>query len=132
MQSFAIEHVEPQKLGGATEIENLALACQGCNNHKYVRTEAPDPISGAPVRLFHPRRDLWRDHFVWNSDFTEILGRTPCGRATVEALCLNRPGLVALRRVLFAAGEHPPAEPMGPSQATKSLSARSRSGKRNR
>ncbi len=110
MQPFSVEHVEPQKLGGPTILDNLALACQGCNNHKYVRTEAPDPIDLKLVRLFHPRRDLWSDHFVWSNDFTEVLGRTPCGRATVEALRLNRPGLVQLRRVLFAAGEHPPAE----------------------
>ena len=132
MQTFAIEHVEPQNLDGPTELENLALSCQECNNHKYVRTEAPDPVSGELVRLFHPRRDLWRDHFVWNNDFTEILGQTPCGRATVKALWLNRPGLVQLRRVLFAAGEHPPAEPAGATQPSKSANAPSRSGKRNR
>jgi hypothetical protein len=37
--------------------------------------------------------------------------RGTCGRATVEALRLNREGLVNLRRILYAAGEHPPAEP---------------------
>jgi hypothetical protein len=36
-----------------------------------------------------------------------IIGRTATGRATVEALHLNRPELVNLRRVLRAAGEHP-------------------------
>jgi hypothetical protein len=35
---------------------------------------------------------------------------TPIGRAPVEALHLNRPGLVNLRRILHAAGEHPPPE----------------------
>lgn len=37
-----------------------------------------------------------------------MLGRTPIGRATVEALHLNRPELVNLRRLLRDVGEHPP------------------------
>lgn len=56
------------------------------------------------------RRGRRRDHFVWSSDFVRILGYTPTGRATVEALRLNREGLINLRRILYAAGEHPPAE----------------------
>ena len=68
-------------------------------------------MTGDPVLLFHPRNQRWRDHFAWTADCTAILGLTPTGRATVEALHLNREGLVNLRRVLYAAGEHPPAEP---------------------
>ena len=33
VQSFSIEHIEPRSKGGKTTSENLALACQGCNNH---------------------------------------------------------------------------------------------------
>lgn len=47
---------------------------------------------------------------VWSSEFTRILGVTPTGRATVEALLLNREGVVNLRRALYALGEHPPFE----------------------
>src|SRR2546422_6048903 len=43
-------------------------------------------------------------------DFTEIIVLTPVGRATVAALHLNRSGLVNMRRILYAAGEHPPIE----------------------
>ena len=110
MQAFAVEHIDPRSRAGATVADNLAYACQGCNNHKYTRTTAPDPATGTEVGLFHPRRDRWRDHFVWNDDCSEVLGVTPTGRATVAALRLNRPGVVNLRRVLFAAGLHPPAE----------------------
>ena len=46
--------------------------------------------------------------FTWSADYTMILGLTPTGRATVEALQLNRPEVVNLRRLLFAHGEHPP------------------------
>jgi len=91
-------------------LDNLALACQGCNNHKYTKTEGYDPVTGDMVPLYHPRRQRWRDHFAWNEDFTLIIGLTPTGRATVETLWLNREGLVNLRRILYALGEHPPVE----------------------
>jgi len=107
MQAFSVEHIDPRSQEGANTIDNLALACQGCNNHKYTKTYANDPITGQQVPLFHPRRHSWQDHFAWNEDFTLIVGVTPTGRATVAALQLNRPGLVNLRRILHAAGEHP-------------------------
>jgi hypothetical protein len=109
MQPFSAEHVEPRSGHGETNLENLAWACQGCNNHKYNKSSAYDPITGAMVPLFHPRRQLWADHFAWSENGTLILGLSPVGRATVEALQLNRMGLVNLRRVLFAIHEHPPA-----------------------
>lgn len=86
----------------------LALACQGCNNFKYDKTDAPDPATGEMVPLYHPRQSRWGEHFAWSGDFTLIVGLTPTGRATVEALLLNRPGVVNLRRLLYQHGEHPP------------------------
>ena len=62
------------------------------------------------VRLYNPRRQRWRDHFAWSSDFSVIIGLTATGRATVEALRLNREELVNLRRMLYTMGEHPPEE----------------------
>jgi hypothetical protein len=112
-ESFSIEHIVSLRAGGEDKVENLALACQGCNNHKYIKTEGLDPITGSAVPLFHPRFQRWRDHFIWSHDFTLILGLTPTGRATVEALRLNRDGLINLRRVLFQVGEHPPGEEDG-------------------
>ena len=110
-QPFSVEHIIARSQGGPTDVDNLALACQGCNNHKYIRTEGRDPVSGASAPLYHPRRQRWHEHFAWNDDFTLIIGLTPVGRATVETLRLNREGLVNLRRVLVAMGEHPPEEP---------------------
>jgi hypothetical protein len=63
------------------------------------------------VALFHPRTHQWWDHFAWSADFTRIEGKTSLGRATIEVLRLNRPGVVNLRRVLAAGGLHPPSEP---------------------
>lgn len=109
MQSFSVEHIVPRSRGGKTTLDNLALACQGCNNHKYIKTEGQDPVTGEFVSLYHPRQQRWRDHFAWNEEFTLIIGLTTTGRATVETLRLNREGLVNLRRTLYAMAEHPPA-----------------------
>jgi DNA-binding CsgD family transcriptional regulator len=45
-QSFSVEHIKPQSQGGKTTLDNLALACQGCNGHKYTKTEGYDPTAG--------------------------------------------------------------------------------------
>jgi hypothetical protein len=107
-QSFSVEHIVPGSKGGTTTGDNLVLACQGCNNHKYIKVEALDLVTGQNVPLFHPRHERWEDHFAWNGDCTMVIGLTPIGRATVEALQLNREGLVNLRRAVYAIGEHPP------------------------
>ncbi len=109
-QSFSVEHVWPRDKGGPTTLANLALACQGCNNHKHIKIEARDPINKELVPLFHPRRQRWNDHFAWDDSCTLVIGLTPTGRATVEALHLNREGLINLRRVLTAIGHHPPPQ----------------------
>jgi hypothetical protein len=108
--SFSIEHILPQTIEEEIDLENLALACQGCNNHKYDKTQGLDPVTGEFARLFHPRRQSWRDHFAWNFDFTLIVGLTPIGRATAETLHLNRQNVVNLRMFLYEVGKHPPAE----------------------
>ncbi|MBL7989557.1 MAG: HNH endonuclease [Chlorobi bacterium] len=105
---FSVEHIIPSSKGGASDLSNLAFACQGCNNRKYNHTEGIDPVSGSIVPFFHPRFDTWQTHFSWSSDFVEIIGLTPTGRATVEKLQLNRTAIVNLRRLLVGAGEHPP------------------------
>jgi hypothetical protein len=106
---FSIEHIVPRALGGTDELENLALACQGCNNRKYTALEATDPVTGAKVALYNPRGDDWASHFAWSADASLVIGLTPTGRATIARLELNRVGVVNLRRALSLAGVHPPA-----------------------
>jgi 5-methylcytosine-specific restriction endonuclease McrA len=105
--TFSLDHIIPRSQGGTTTLDNLALACQGCNSHKYNKTRASDPFSKQQVEIFHPRNQRWQDHFAWDEQFERILGLTATGRATVEALQLNRPELLNLRKLLYAAGEHP-------------------------
>lgn len=107
-ESFTVEHIHPRQAGGATVLENLAWSCFGCNGHKHAKTQGIDPETSMPSPLFHPRQQIWIDHFGWDRDFSQIIGKTPCGRATVAALHLNRTGITNLRRLLTSAGLHPP------------------------
>lgn len=110
MQTFSIEHIIPRVKGGETVLENLAFACPGCNSFKHVKTEQRDAVSGKMTPLYHPRQHNWVDHFAWSENHLQIIGLTAVGRVTVTALKLNRPGLVNLRRALYAISEHPPKE----------------------
>ena len=110
LQAFSIEHIRPLNKGGATTLDNLALSCQGCNGHKHTKTENRDPVTGQIVLLFHPRRQVWSEHFTWNDDSSLMIGLTPTGRVTIEALKLNRSSVVNLRKALFRLGLHPPGE----------------------
>jgi hypothetical protein len=103
-----LEHILPKSSGGQSVEENLWLSCRLCNEAKGILTEAVDSENGALVPLFNPRKQDWRDHFVWSNDGTIIIGRTPTGRATVDALSLNGELRVRARTIWVEAGWHPP------------------------
>lgn len=105
--AFSVEHLIPKSLGGSDEPENLALSCQECNNRKYTSVDALDPLTRERVPLYDPRRDSWAEHFAWSTDYTEVVGLTPTGRATIERLQLNRRSLRNLRSALHDIGTHP-------------------------
>jgi HNH endonuclease len=107
---FEDDHIIPKSKSGTSTLDNLARVCDGCNNAKASKTEGIDPVSNRSVPLFHPRKDKWAEHFMWSNDSLIITGISPAGRATVETLQLNRTPLVNLRRALFLAGVHPPAD----------------------
>lgn len=107
VHSFSIDHIVPISRGGATAPDNLAFACPGCNGHKHTKTAARDPVTLLTVGLFDPRRQEWADHFAWNDDYSLIIGLSAVGRATVEALDLNRATLVNLRQALHELRLHP-------------------------
>lgn len=65
-QSFSVEHILPKSKKGSDDLDNLALACQGCNSFKSDKTEAIDDLSGRKVMLYNPRKDVWSRHFAWS------------------------------------------------------------------
>jgi hypothetical protein len=50
------------------------------------------------VRLFHPRRDKWTEHFAM--DGALIVGKTPIGRVTVSLLRMNDARRLRVRALL--------------------------------
>lgn len=97
--TFELDHVVPRSSGGATDFDNLCLACGTCNGAKHARTRARDPKSRRLVGLFNPRRQRWDRHFSWFADFSLIKGKTATGRATVLALDMNNERIVKLRQL---------------------------------
>jgi hypothetical protein len=75
---------------------------------KGARRTATDSESGAVQPLFHPREQRWADHFRW--DGKQAVGITAIGRATIAALAMNRPIILAIRQEKATRGRHPPAE----------------------
>lgn len=71
-----IEHLFPKAKGGATEEDNLWLACRQCNLSKGIKTNGFDALTFERVRLFNPRKQIWAEHFKFSEDKTEIIGRT--------------------------------------------------------
>lgn len=107
---MVVEHIVPLVAGGTSAGDNLCLSCYRCNEFKGARQEATDPDDGQVVALFHPRTQRWSDHFAWNDDGVTIIGRTPCGRATIALLHLNNDWIVQARRIWMRVGLQPPLE----------------------
>jgi 5-methylcytosine-specific restriction endonuclease McrA len=75
--TFHIEHIIPLCQRGRSDLENLALACPGCNLHKASRVTANDPVTREEVRLFHPIRQHWAEHFRFHG--CQVEGLTEVG-----------------------------------------------------
>ena len=111
MARLEIEHIVPVSQGGTSDEENLWLSCPLCNKAKGDQTDWTDPTTGRSVRLFHPRRDRWHEHFAWSSDGLRIVGMTAIGRATVARLHLDSDAdAIVVRSYWVQAGWHPPTD----------------------
>jgi hypothetical protein len=104
--TFHIDHVIPVVAGGSTTAGNLALACVSCSLYKGARQDIEDPETSKTVTIFNPRQQTWQEHFSWRG--VEVVGLTAVGRATVNALKLNREIIQAIRVEEKFFGRHPP------------------------
>jgi hypothetical protein len=107
-QPMMVDHIHPQAQGGETAFENLCFACRRCNEFKGSAVRAQDPLTGETVPLFHPRQQLWADHFQWDESGTRLLGLTAVGRATIIALNMNNATILYARQRWVSVGWHPP------------------------
>lgn len=104
--TFHIDHVIPVVAGGTTTEDNLALACVSCSLRKAARQTSEDPETGKIVPIFHPRQQVWKEHFCWND--VRVIGLTATARATINVLAMNRAIILAIRAEEKIFGRHPP------------------------
>lgn len=106
--TFHVEHIVPRSTGGTDDVTNLAWACPSCNLHKSDRVSVGWSGSSDIVALFNPRLNEWAEHFDW--DDYSLIGKTVCGKATIEALCLNTQRRQKIRQAEQLFGLFPPEE----------------------
>lgn len=99
--SHEIDHIIAEKHSGLTEAENLALSCTLCNQHKGSDIASMHPETGEIVRLYHPRRDRWADHFLLNNG--EFIALSAIALVTIRLLQLNRIDRIEERQLLIEA-----------------------------
>jgi hypothetical protein len=102
---YQSDHVISRKHGGRTELSNLAHTCPICNNAKGSDLAMILDDEEKLIRLFHPRKDNWFDHFEVLEG--EILHKTEIGGATIKLLKLNDIDRILERVDLIAAGLFP-------------------------
>jgi len=91
------DHIIPISKGGTSIAENICWACHKCNQYKAAKFLVPDPATGESIPIYHPNLKNWRDHFAFSENGAKIIGLTPTGRATVQALKMNRSEMMSLR-----------------------------------
>jgi hypothetical protein len=101
---FHLEHIVPKKHGGSDRPSNLAWSCHSCNLGKG--SNLAGRVRGEIVALFNPRTQSWKRHFRWSGP--RLIGKTKCGRATVQVLNINNDDRVELRAILIVTGAFPP------------------------
>ena len=97
-----IDHILAEQHRGQARLNNLALACARCNRNKGPNIAGFDKHTREIVRLYHPRRDRWADHFRWRGP--RLIGLTAVGRVTIHVLAINHLDAVKVRRVLISEG----------------------------
>jgi hypothetical protein len=99
---FHIEHVQAKQHIQDDSPDNLALACPDCNRHKGPNLTTLNPNTREIVLLFHPRRDIWSDHFLVDGNF--IRGISQIGIATEKLLAFNSDERVEMRSEIDSTG----------------------------
>lgn len=99
---FHFEHIIALQHGGQTNEANLAYACSCCNWKKGPNLATILAATGLLVRLFHPRKDNWFDHFELQNGM--IYAKTDIGDGTIKLLELNQPDTIIERAAMEKLG----------------------------
>lgn len=102
---YQSDHIISRKHGGKTVLENLAHTCPICNNGKGSDLSTILEDENKLIRLFHPRKDKWFEHFKVEDGL--ILSKTDVGEATIKLLKLNDINRILERLDLIEAGLFP-------------------------
>ena len=73
-----------------------------CIRDRYKGSDIASFDDNEVVALYHPRRQLWAEHFQLQE--AEIIPLTAHGQVTIRLLQLNRSERIAERQLLIAAG----------------------------
>lgn len=102
---YQSDHIISRKHGGKTILENLAHTCPICNNYKGSDLSTVLGDENKLIRLFHPRKDNWFDHFRVGDGL--IIAKNDIGEATAKLLKLNEVNRILERLDLIEAGLFP-------------------------
>lgn len=102
-----VDHIISEKHGGQTEAANLAYACAFCNRSKGSDIGSIVQHTGAFLRFFNPRTDLWAEHFAL--DGVTIVALSGMGEVTARILDFNNSERLFERQTLQAIGRYPSA-----------------------
>ena len=100
---FQVDHIISKKHGGATQLDNLAFSCPDCNRHKGSDLATILDNSDELIRFYHPRLDLWNEHFEIHST-GYIADKSKIGKATIKIFDFNHPDRIIERRLLIELG----------------------------
>ena len=102
--SHEVDHIVAEKHHDETVLDNLCLSCLDCNRHKGSDMTSIDLQTAEVVLLFHPRRDIWNEHF--RLDSAQIIPLTAKGRVTISLLHMNSDDQLAKRAELILLGRY--------------------------
>ena len=102
-----VDHIVAEKHGGATTMDNLCHACFLCNRNKGSDV-ASYTEDGLLTAFFHPRNQVWSDHFQIVGSRIET--RTGAGEVTAKLFQFNVAERCEERRGLQEAGRYPMEE----------------------
>lgn len=100
VENFELDHFRPQSKFPQLSLSfyNLYWSCHVCNRIKGIQWPEPR-LRGKAIEFVDLCADEFAQHFFETAK-GEWLGRTPSAKYTIEALRLNRPHLVEIRRLL--------------------------------